>query len=652
MINNFGEPSNSGAKILDFNGADRQGVAPVGDLEAACRAACESVGIIFRDVPADGCFHRTNVVGKSALNDAGSLKVFPDGEGGIACNWVTGQQINFWSRNDRTLSPDERAARKRRSAEESERAKEERRRMQEAAKAEAAKLWAESSPVSNEHPYIIKKGIKPAGIRQHGDILLIPLHEIGSNDLSSLQRIHTDGTKRFIIGTVMGSLCHVLPGTEGTVFIVEGYATGCSVHAATGATVIVAFSAGRLSCVAAAVRKAFSGCGIVIAGDIGNGSEKAAKAAQEVQGTAVFPVMPEGSTGTDFNDLQIAAGIDEVKRQLKNSIEAASPWAALELLTVNKEYIAMIGKEEWVFQNLIIKKQITVIIAQSGGGKTSVLFSFVAPWVINNTALTVWYFDLDSPASDHERMSRQAREYGTRMKWVNPLTHGKGPELIVEILEKFIKTGVRLDEHLFVFDTLKKFIDMLDKRSVKPFFNLMRQLAALGATVVLLGHANKHRDTASNLVFEGVGDVRSDADALLFFERITSPGGGTDITTVCDPDKGAKVRGLYEPISFHIGIDRTVTLNSEVVKVPDWRAGRAKERRPSKEEVVAKIEEFLTEVAVPQPQNIIVESLKGCGVGVNVIRETLISAAEAESGRIYCSEVGQFNKKVYGVKNG
>ena len=111
-------------------------------------------------------------------------------------------------------------------------------------------------------------------------------------------------------------------------------------------------------------------------------------------------------------------------------------------------------------------------------------------------------------------------------------------------MKEFVAIGERLDDAVFILDTLKKFIDMLDKKSVKPFFCLLRQLTALGATIILLGHANKHRDNNGNLVFEGVGDVLSDTDAMLIFERMKSAeDGGIDITTVCDPDRGAKVRG-------------------------------------------------------------------------------------------------------------
>lgn len=323
-------------------------------------------------------------------------------------------------------------------------------------------------------------------------------------------------------------------------------------------------------------------------------------------------------------------------------------------LIVEGGYVGKIGNEEWLFINLMIKNQIVVFVAKSGGGKTTISFFFVAPYLVQHHDMTVFYFDLDSPASDHKRMFEHAGKVGTKFKWINPLTHGKGPEVIQEALEDFVKAGERLDDVVFFFDTLKKFIDMLDKKSVKPFFSLLRQLTSLGATIALLGHANKHRGTDGNLVFEGVGDVMSDSDALLFFERISNPDETVDITTICDPDKGAKVRGLYKPITFHIDKDRTVTMKQIVTPVPDFSPGNAKKDKLTEEDILEMVVDYLKDMDRPISQSAIVNAFQGEKVGVNRFRGVLNACAvpeiEAIHGQLYCTDGGTFNKKLYGVK--
>ena len=65
---------------------------------------------------------------------------------------------------------------------------------------------------------------------------------------------------------------------------------------------------------------------------------------------------------------------------------------------------------------------------------------------------------------------------------------------------------------VLIVDTLKKFVELMSKGGARLFFSLMRALTQRGATVILLGHTNKHRGPDGKLVFEGVGDVRADVD--------------------------------------------------------------------------------------------------------------------------------------------
>jgi len=124
-------------------------------------------------------------------------------------------------------------------------------------------------------------------------------------------------------------LYFVIPGRRkgGVAYIVEGMATGCSVHEATGQSVVVAFSSGKLPAVAAELRKRFPDREIIVAGDQGNGSGKAVEAARMIGGKVVLPVMPDGTAGSDFNDVHAAAGLDEVARQLQQAAPPVEPIA-------------------------------------------------------------------------------------------------------------------------------------------------------------------------------------------------------------------------------------------------------------------------------------------------------------------------------------
>ncbi|MEO6929442.1 MAG: toprim domain-containing protein, partial [Casimicrobiaceae bacterium] len=109
--------------------------------------------------------------------------------------------------------------------------------------------------------------------------------------------------------------------------IAEGFATGASIHEATGHAVAVAFNAANLAPVAVALRDKLPDVRMIVCADDdyrtdGNpGMTKAREAALAVSGLLAIPDFgdnrPEGAT--DFNDCAQHAGIDAVKRAVANA---------------------------------------------------------------------------------------------------------------------------------------------------------------------------------------------------------------------------------------------------------------------------------------------------------------------------------------------
>ena len=189
-----------------------------------------------------------------------------------------------------------------------------------AAADKAQKLWAESVPCES-HPYLAKKGVQSYGLRANGEDLIVPLYSL-SGTLVSIQTITQTGAKRFLKGGRKQG-CFLMLGTAieaSTLHLVEGYATGATVHEATGQPVIVAFDAGNLVSVAKGLRTLYPNLEFVFAADDdetdGNpGFTNAKKAAEAVGGRVVLPEWgdhrPTGAT--DFNDLAKHHGLDAVR---------------------------------------------------------------------------------------------------------------------------------------------------------------------------------------------------------------------------------------------------------------------------------------------------------------------------------------------------
>lgn len=255
------------------------------------------------------------------------------------------------------------------------------------------------------------------------------------------------------------------------------------------------------------------------------------------------------------------------------------------------EDIEKIGKEKWLYPNLIQKNYITVIIAEAGGGKTTFLLKEVCPYMAKHGS-NIFYVDADSPPTDYKHMKTIAER--NNFKLILPeFNQGLSIKDFIAKLQAMRKAKLDLTNTVFVFDTLKKFADLMSKNDVKEIFSLCRSLNAQGATTILCAHANKKRDKQDHLIPEGVGDVKNDTDTLLFFERnpVPAENGGINVTTVCDMGKGAKVRGQYEPFSFNISKQREVLLLDETLEVME--RGRFRKQDDTSEEDILKVAEDL-----------------------------------------------------------
>jgi putative DNA primase/helicase len=174
----------------------------------------------------------------------------------------------------------------------------------------AQRWWRDARRADPGHAYLIAKGVRPHGLRQRGDELLVPLYAGGV--LVNLQRIAPDGGKRFLFGgRIKGTyspLGRITPGKP--LCVCEGWATGATLHES-GYTVACAMNAGNLKPVALALRAEYHTTEIIIAGDDdrlteGNPGRTAANAAAAaVGGLVTFPEWPADAplTLTDFNDL-------------------------------------------------------------------------------------------------------------------------------------------------------------------------------------------------------------------------------------------------------------------------------------------------------------------------------------------------------------
>lgn len=357
------------AEIFDLNLALAAQPRPISHAEAERRFMdlAASIGIDTRDVaafgPTDDIVRVATTQDKrgkrsgwySLHEEAGILY-------GVVGNWQTGEQAKFFGREERHIDEDlRRTMQIKQDAARREAAEAKRRNA-----AEAAEMIRHLQPCPEDHPYLVRKRVKAHGAMLLGSDLLLPMYDAAGNVVST-QTIAPDGDKTFRAGCTSKGMFTIGASTP-YVVVCEGFATGASIHEATGLRVYVVFSAGNLPGLIQdiAAIEAVNGAQIVIAADndhSGTGQREAEKAAEKIGGAQI--VMP-AEVGADWNDISIRRP-DELKKAFAEIRPLFSSWEVIDY--------ALIPRRQWVYGHVYIRQFCSLTVAPGGLGKSTLVLT-------------------------------------------------------------------------------------------------------------------------------------------------------------------------------------------------------------------------------------------------------------------------------------
>jgi putative DNA primase/helicase len=258
--------------------------------------AIQSAGLVPPDHIRPERWERFPGQGKKHGNKAGYCFLFADCKGGVFGDFSTGFEATWQdgdTKQDIDFTRQMKAAKKR--------YKKERDMLHNHAVLEAQQRWSKALPVI-AHPYLQKKKVKPASIRQEGNSLIIPVYINGK--ITSLQSITPDGKKYFSKGGEIFGGYFPIGKIDEKLYICEGFATGSSLYTAAQQAVAVAFNAGNIKPVAILLRKKYPALEIIIAADDDEvGLRKGREAAKAINAVLIYPRFDnEPFDGSDFND--------------------------------------------------------------------------------------------------------------------------------------------------------------------------------------------------------------------------------------------------------------------------------------------------------------------------------------------------------------
>ena len=118
---------------------------------------------------------------------------------------------------------------------------------------------------------------------------------------------------------------------------------------------------------------------------------------------------------------------------------------------------------------------------------------------------------------------------------------------------------------IFLLDTLKKFVDPMNKRQCSEWGRNVRRFTAKGGTIVALAHTNKNFDNDGWPIFAGVSDLVDDADAA-YLMRVACKDETAQTTTV--ELKNIKRRGdVVDSIAFSFSFDPKISYEERLASV-------------------------------------------------------------------------------------
>ena len=183
--------------------------------------------------------------------------------------------------------------------------------------------------------------------------------------------------KRFLSGgKVTGGFCQIGSKSD-SIVICEGFATGASIHEATGLVVAVAFHSGNLLPVSRAIREKFPNHKLIIAADDdwknkdNTGIKKAKEAASSVGGYLAIPKFSENrdEKDTDFNDLARLMGTETVQLQIESASLVDVVKNGVNLIcgsTIKTEMI------KWSWNGWLAIGKPVIMAGDAGTGKTTI----------------------------------------------------------------------------------------------------------------------------------------------------------------------------------------------------------------------------------------------------------------------------------------
>lgn len=195
--------------------------------------------------------------------------------------------------------------------------------------------------------------------------------------------------------------------------------------------------------------------------------------------------------------------------------------------------------------------QWTVFYAAPNTGKTLITLNLLARAVADGRVDPdkVFYVNMDDSSTGVCEKVAIAEQYGFHT--IAGGEHNFKPAVLVDSLSELVRTKTAKG-CVVVIDTLKKFVDLMQKSECTQFGVIARSFVQAGGTLVALAHTNKKSGEDGKAVYGGTADIVQDCDCM-YVMTATKESTGDQVLVRFE---NQKKRGDVDPVVLYRYLDR------------------------------------------------------------------------------------------------
>lgn len=238
---------------------------------------------------------------------------------------------------------------------------------------------------------------------------------------------------------------------------------------------------------------------------------------------------------------------------------------SLRNFSINDEVEEMEMKmleEVYILGQVALLGQMTVFYASPNVGKTLITMKLLTAAIEEGKiqGSNVCYINADDNHTGLVAKTKLARKYGFNM--IAPGYKGFRSQDVQEYLYKMIADDSCMGQ-IIILDTVKKFTDLMDKKSNTAFNCCLREFVAKGGSVIGLAHVNKHKNASGKSIAAGTSDMQDDFDCAYILECVGPDSNGKKIVTFENTkNRGGNIETVSYSYQRSSGMDYESLLNT------------------------------------------------------------------------------------------